>query len=86
MKIAICNEKTERVVQDWIDAVAALPERHSVEAWMNSVNEMLINLEPGQDAQIEMRALWTASGRPETLRFEEGDFDWLDLPEEEEQA
>ena len=31
MKIAICNEKTERVVQDWIDAVAALPERHSVD-------------------------------------------------------
>jgi hypothetical protein len=80
MKIALANDKTKQFLQDWVNKVAALPERHNVEAWLSAAEQSANNRQSErEDIVIEMRGFATASGKPETLTVELCAFDWFDI-------
>jgi hypothetical protein len=80
MKIALANDTTKQVLQAWINKVAALPERHNLEAWLSVAEQSANNRQSERDGiVIEMTGFATVSGNPETLIVQSGAFDWFDM-------
>lgn len=83
MKIALANDKTKQVLHDWVNKVAALPERHNVEAWLSAAEHSANNRQSErEDIVVEMRGFATASGKPEILTIESCAFDWFETENE----
>lgn len=79
MKIAMTNEQTKAHISAWIDRVAALPERHSVDAWLDHVDSITGEYTPIEGVSIEMRGQFTASGNPELLHIPASLFDIVEI-------
>jgi len=81
MRVALTNDKTRAYVAAWIDRTAALPERHSIDAWMDQVDTSAGNSVDMNSITIEMRGQFTDSGNPEVLHIPAEMFDIVELPE-----
>jgi len=74
MKIGVITDRTEKLVAAWIQRTAALPERHSVDAWLNQVYPV-----DGESTLLEMSRQFTDSGNPEILDIPADAFDWFEI-------
>lgn len=80
MKIPMATNRTADFLQEWIQAVAALPERHNLEAWITYAEHTACGA-GDDDILIEMRSLATATGSPETVKLSRDLFDWWEVDE-----
>jgi|DEB19_MinimDraft_3_1074340.scaffolds.fasta_scaffold214828_1 hypothetical protein len=78
MYIPVATDRTLIALQEWIETVAALPERHDLDAWMEAAEKAACDAGDG-DIVIEMRGLATACGHPVTINLERDLFDWLPI-------
>ena len=78
MLIPSATERTFNALQEWIKAVAAVPERHDLEAWVDTATQAACNAGDG-DIVVEMRGYATACGYPVTIKLDRDLFDWLPI-------
>ena len=76
MYIPIATERTFNALQKWIEAVAAVPERHDLGAWMTEAEQAACDA-GDDDIVVEMRGFATACGYPVTINLARDLFDWL---------
>lgn len=79
IKIPVTTERTFITLQEWINIVAASPERHDLGAWMSQAEQSACDARENDDISIEMRGFSTASGNPEVLILDRSVFDWLEI-------
>lgn len=76
MYIPIATDRTFNALQEWIETVSALPERHDMGAWMDEATQAACDAGDG-DIVVEMRGFATACGYPVTINLAPHLFDWL---------
>lgn len=81
MKVALPNEGTRAYVAAWIERTAALPERHSIDAWMDQVDTSAGNSVDVNSISIEMNWQFTDSGNTEILHIPADLFDIVEIAE-----
>ena len=74
----IATNRTFKTLQDWIDRVAHLPERHDLHAWMREAETIACDAGEG-DIVLEMQGIATATGNPSTIKLDRSVFDWLPI-------
>jgi hypothetical protein len=79
MKIPTANDYCTDFIQQWIDKVAHLPERHNIDAWKTQAEQAACNALENEDIVIEMRWVATSTLHTETLKIPRECFDWLEL-------
>lgn len=70
----IINESGKTAVREWLIAVAKT--ENNDQAWFADAEQAANNAAPGETIIIEMRSFDTNTGRTETLRLDDSDFEW----------
>lgn len=74
LPIRIINESGKTAVREWLITVAKT--ENNDEAWFTDAEQAANNTAPGETIIIEMRSFDTNTGRTETLRLNDSDFEW----------
>jgi hypothetical protein len=74
----LTTKRTESVLQAWIESSAALPERHSLVAWLAQAEQSASNAGQG-DIVLEMPRISTTTGQPSTINLARDLFDWVEI-------
>lgn len=77
LPLRVINEAGRSAVAQFINVAAFDAAGHNLNAWYADADQAANDACPGEMVTIEMRGMYTVSGHPETLRLDDGHFDWI---------